>query len=169
MFPNYELAHEMFATLLDEASRSPRQRMFRNLHQSHDEPVQRLVIAMQPSSYVPIHRHSRAHQWELFLVLAGQVDLLVFDEQGKLCWRNTLTAGASLTGLELPSGVWHSVVCDAASVFLEVKQGPFDPSQPREIAPFCPDEQHNNSPAFLRWLKTATVGDMSPWPCENLT
>ena len=163
--PKFELARPFFDELLAQAASSPRRRMFRNIHQSHDEPVQRLVIAMLPDSYVPIHRHNRQHQWEMFIVLAGSVDMLCFDEQGVVTFRQTLTAGQSYTGLELPPGVWHTLVCDTPCVFIEIKQGPFDPNQPRDTAPFCPVEQSTDCPQFLRWLKQAQLGDMSSW-CE---
>lgn len=161
--PKIELASPLFDELLAQAALSPRRRMFRNIHQSHDEPVQRLVIAMLPDSYVPVHRHSRQHQWEMFIVLAGAVDMLAFDEQGIVIFRQRLSAGQPYTGLELPPGVWHTLVCNEPCVFIEIKQGPFDPHQPRETAPFCPVEQSTSSPRFLQWLKQAHVGDTSLW------
>lgn len=163
--PKIELSSLLFDELLAQAALSPRRRMFRNIHQSHDEPVQRLVIAMLPDSYVPVHRHSLQHQWEMFIVLAGSVDMLAFDEQGVVMFRQQLSAGQLYTGLELPPGVWHTLVCNEPCVFIEIKQGPFDPNQPRETAPFCPVEQSTSSPKFLHWLKQAHVGDTSLW-CE---
>ncbi len=157
------LDQSLFTELLDAAAKSPRRRAFRNLHRDFAEPVQRVLIAIQPDSYVPPHRHVEAQQWELFVVLAGSVDFFQFDEQGRITDRRTLTAGAALVGLELAPGHWHSIVAATeGAVFLEVKQGPFDPSQPRHFAAFAPGEQDAQAAVYLNWLRTATAGDASP-------
>lgn len=162
-FAGMLLDQSLFNALLEAAAQSPRRRAFKNLHQDFAEPVQRVVIAIQPDSYVPPHRHVEAHQWELFVVLAGSIDFCQFDDAGLLTARNTLTAGSALTGLELAAGVWHSIVAaSGGAVFLEVKQGPFDPAQPRFFAPFAPAEQDMQAGAYLAWLSTAKPGDQSP-------
>lgn len=156
------LDQSLFSALLDAAAQSPRRRAFKNLHQDFAEPVQRVVIAIQPDSYVPPHRHVEIQQWELFVVLAGSVDFLQFDDAGQLTTRSTLTAGSALTGLELRPGAWHSIVAaPGGAVFLEVKQGPFDPAQPRHFAPFAPAEQDPEASAYLAWLSTAEPGARS--------
>lgn len=157
------LDQSLFTELLDAAARSPRRRAFRNLHRDFAEPVQRVLIAIQPDSYVPPHRHVEVQQWELFVVLAGSVDFFLFDDEGKVTSRRTFTAGSALTGLELAPGQWHSIMAATeGAVFLEVKQGPFDPSQLRHFATFAPTEQDAQAAAYLNWLRTATAGDASP-------
>ncbi len=162
-FAGMLLDQSLFNALLDAAAQSPRRRAFKNLHQDFAEPVQRVVIAIQPDSYVPPHRHVGAHQWELFVMLAGSIDFCQFDDAGRLTARQALTAGSVLTGLELAPGAWHSIVAKpGGAVFLEVKQGPFDPAQPRYFAPFAPTEQDIQAGAYLAWLNTALPGDQSP-------
>lgn len=157
------LDQSLFSSLLDAAAQSPRRRAFKNLHRDFAEPVQRVVIAIQSDSYVPPHRHVESQQWELFVVLAGSIDFCQFDDAGQLIARNTVTAGSALTGLELRPGIWHSIVAAAGgAVFLEVKQGPFDPAQPRHFAPFAPTEQDGQAGAYLAWLRTALPGAQSP-------
>ncbi|WP_031568398.1 WbuC family cupin fold metalloprotein [Rheinheimera texasensis] len=162
-FAGMLLDHSLFSALLDAAAQSPRRRAFKNLHQDFAEAVQRVVIAIQPDSYVPPHRHVEAHQWELFVVLAGSIDFCQFDDAGQLISRSTIVAGSTLAGLELAPGIWHSIVAaPGGAVFLEVKQGPFDPAQPRYFAPFAPTEQDLQAGAYLAWLRTALPGDQSP-------
>jgi cupin fold WbuC family metalloprotein len=44
-------------------------------------------------------------------------------------------------GVELPAGVWHTVVVLVdKSILFEVKGGPFDPSIAKELAPWAPEE-----------------------------
>ncbi len=63
-FAGMLLDQSLFSALLDAAAQSPRRRAFKNLHQDFADAVQRVVIAIQPDSYVPPHRHVEAHQWE---------------------------------------------------------------------------------------------------------
>jgi len=157
------LDQSLFTELLAAAAQQPRRRTFLNLHQDFAEPVQRVVIAIQPGSYVPPHRHIESQQWELFVMLAGCVDFLQFDDSGRVTARWPLQAGSSFSGLELAPGQWHTIVAPAqGAVFLEVKQGPFDPAQPRHFAPFAPTEQDLQAAFYQQWLCAATVGDISP-------
>ncbi len=153
------LDQHLFATLSQAAAASPRRRAFHNLHQDYAEPVQRVLIALLPDSYVAPHRHSQPSQWELFVVLSGRVDFIQFNEDGQVVSRHQLVAGSSLSGLQLAPGCWHSVTAPAGpAFFLEVKQGPYDPSQPRESAGFAPAEQTAQAASYLSWLQQATVG-----------
>lgn len=155
------LDQALFESLLADAAASPRRRSFLNLHQSHAEPVQRMIVAMHPDSYVPPHQHLLASQWELFVVLQGQIDFLLFSSAGQLLQKHRLAAGQSHTGLELAPGQLHSVVAvDGPAVFLEVKQGPFDPAQPRAMAAFAPAEQNRSAAGqFLQQMRLAQPGD----------
>jgi len=167
-FAGMLLDQSLFTELLHAAAQSPRRRAFMNLHKDFAESVQRVVIAIQPDSYVPPHRHMDAQQWELFVVLAGSVDFFQFDDAGRVTSRRTLAAGSTLVGLELAPGQWHSIVAAGeGAVFLEVKQGPFDPSQPRHFAAFAPAEQDAGSGAYLNWLRSANAGDVSPESQES--
>lgn len=152
---------QLFATLLVDAAQSPRRRSAFTLHQSYAEPVQRMLVAMQPDSYVQPHQHTGSAQWELFVMLQGQADFLVFSPAGQLLQKHRLAAGQSCTGLELSPGQFHSVVAvDGPVVFLEVKQGPFDPTAPRYYGSFAPAEAEPHAGAFLRQMQLAKVGDV---------
>lgn len=157
------LDQALFQQLLDTAAQSPRRRTSLNLHRDFAEPVQRVIIALHPDSYVPPHRHVENQQWELFVLLSGSADFLQFDDSGRVTARWPLTAGSSLVGLELAPGQWHTLVAlEPGAVFLEVKQGPFDPAQPRHFAPFAPTEQDPQASSYQQWLCAATVGALSP-------
>jgi cupin fold WbuC family metalloprotein len=158
-----QLDSALFQRLLDEAASSLRKRSFYTLHASHQEPVQRLVIGLLPDSFVPIHRHTQAHQWELFIILSGAVDLLVFDDAGRVSSRRRIEAGSALCAVELPPLTWHSIVCQQPAVFIEIKQGPFDASFPAQIADYSTLEQTDQTAACLAWLQQARVGELSPF------
>ena len=49
-----------------------------------DEPVQRLLNALEPNTYLPPHRHLQAQKQEIFLVLRGSVLTFLFDDKGTI-------------------------------------------------------------------------------------
>lgn len=154
-----QIDQTLMQSLLEQAANSPRRRVFLNLHQSHAEPVQRVLIAMLAGSYVVPHQHPLTGQFELFLVLHGALDLLQFNDQGLVIARQTLGAGLHQVGAELAPGVWHSLVASAqGAVFLEIKAGPFDPAAPRCFAEFAPSENSLKASEYQRWMQTAEVG-----------
>lgn len=167
-FPSFQIVYmvldqQLFATLLTNAAQNPRLRCAYTLHQSYAEPVQRMVVAMQPDSYVQPHQHTEPAQWELFVMLQGQVDFLLFSPAGQLLQKHRLAAGQSCAGLELAPGQFHSVVAvDGPAIFLEVKQGPFDPAAPRSYGQFAPAETDPHAGIFLQQMRQAQVGDFLP-------
>ena len=63
--------------LLDEtqakALQSPRLRMNYNFHEKLDDPINRLLNAMEPGTYLRPHRHLNPAKDEIFLLLRGKV------------------------------------------------------------------------------------------------
>jgi len=151
---------ELFADLTRKAAEAPRLRAHHIFHQSHEEPVQRLCIALKHGTYVRPHCHRTSGKWELLLVLRGDVDLLIFDDEGRVTERRVMSAGSGLSAIELTSDTWHSIVTKGAdAVIMEVKQGPFAPTAPEEFAAWAPAEGTDEVPGFLAWSATAQPGD----------
>ncbi|MFN7835777.1 MAG: WbuC family cupin fold metalloprotein, partial [Burkholderiaceae bacterium] len=56
-------------------------------------------------------------------------------------------------GAEVPASTWHTVIAlESGSVLLEVKAGPFDPSMPKDLAPWAPEEGASNARPYLQDL-----------------
>jgi cupin fold WbuC family metalloprotein len=151
---------ELFTDLLHKAAEAPRRRAHHIFHLSHDEPVQRLCIALKHGTYVRPHCHRISGKWELLLVLRGTVDLLLFDNAGNVTERRSMSAGGGLSAVELTSDTWHSVITTGEdAVIMEVKQGPFAPTAPEEFAAWAPPEGNDAVEAYLEWSATAQPGD----------
>lgn len=56
----------------EQAKQSPRLRMNYNFHERLDDPVNRLLNAMEPGSYIRPHRHLDPDKDEIFLLLRGK-------------------------------------------------------------------------------------------------
>lgn len=153
---------ETLADLRRQARASERQRAHLNVHDSPQAPVQRLFIAMEPDTYIRPHRHPRPGKWEFFVLLEGEIDLLVFDEDGVLQQRTVLSAGDT-RAVELPPGTWHTYVAQATgTVVLEVKEGPYLPTPAEDFASWAPVENTSAAGDCLAWLRRARPGDR--WP-----
>ncbi len=122
----------LIASLLEQAKTAPRRRTHFNLHESTDEPINRLVIAACPDTVVPPHRH--LDKFELFTVLAGGLTVYTYGDAGEVTGAYRL--GPDLLSVEIPAGVWHNFVAETACAALEVKAGPYAPLKPEESAPF---------------------------------
>ena len=156
------LLHLLPQTLLDElaarAAASPRLRAHHNIHATADDPVQRFLVVAQGESYFRPHCHAR--RGELALLLRGAVDVLLFDERGRVLARHPVGAGAGHFAYETPQGVWHTLVpATGGCAFLEIKQGPYDPATAVQYAAWAPAEGDAAVPAFRAWLRRAQPGE----------
>ncbi len=148
------------SALAAEAVASPRQRKNLNLHETPDDPIQRLCNAFEPGTYVRPHRHGST--WELFALLGGRAAVLTFDDAGRVTGRTELGVDANLI-VELPPATWHSLVAFVpGTVLFEVKQGPYRPTGEHDFAPWAPKEGDATAGAFVQWMERAAVGEHAP-------
>ncbi|MDR0795488.1 MAG: WbuC family cupin fold metalloprotein [Tannerella sp.] len=129
--------------LLDETSRkaaeTPRLRMNYNIHNRLDDPVNRMLNALDPGTYLCPHRHLTPPKTESYVVLRGELDALIFDDNGNLIQKITLNPETGNYGIDIPAGVWHSmIVKQPGTVIYEVKEGPFTPIAHEDFAPWAP-------------------------------
>jgi cupin fold WbuC family metalloprotein len=132
----------------------PRKRAHLLLHDGPADPVQRLMIALQPNSYVRPHHHSR--QWEMLILQQGRGVLLIFADNARLVDRIELSRTASV--VQIPIGMWHGFVVlerNTVTVVVEIKPGPFIPN---EFAHWAPEEEDANASTFIEWATDAAPG-----------
>ena len=142
------------ADMAAAAGTAPRRRAHATLHDESSDPVQRVVIALQPGTYVRPHRHADA-VWELFTLLDGALAVLTFDETGKVTGRAELRPGGDRIA-QLAPRQWHSVVALAPNTLaLEVKPGPYRPTTDKDFAAWAPAEGHDGAAAMVAWLERA--------------
>lgn len=153
------ITQEMLGQLAAQAQASPRLRANHNLHEQLADPIQRLAIAMEPSTYVRPHRHP--HTWELLYPLRGRFVVLHFDEAGVVIARTLL--GPESAVVETPAGVWHAVLSlDVGGVIFEVKHGPYTPIAPEDYAPWSSPEGTITAQRLNQWYAQAQIGALVP-------
>lgn len=149
----------LMAGLVDAARRSPRRRVHRNFHPGDDYPAHRLLIAMEPDSYVPPHRHLSPAKDETLLILRGSLGVVFFDALGKAERSFVLQAGGERLGVDIPHGVYHTVLAlEPGTVFFEAKAGPYVPVSAEERAAWAPQEGAAGVPAYLAGLRERCGG-----------
>ncbi|HKD55646.1 MAG TPA: WbuC family cupin fold metalloprotein [Steroidobacteraceae bacterium] len=154
------LPHALLDELAARAATSPRARAHHNIHATAEDPVQRFVVVARPESYFRPHRHTSRS--ELALVVRGRVDVLTFDDQGRVTARYAVGEGTESLAYDTPQGTWHTVVPGPDGMaILEVKQGPYDPATSAEFAPWAPAEGDPAVPRFRAWLRAARAGDVA--------
>ncbi len=147
-----------FENLTSQAKVGRRRRQHRNVHESYRDPCQRLFNAIEPGSYIRPHRHAADPREELLVAIRGSMALVTFNDEGAVRCVLRLSAdeygGDVVVGAEVPANVWHTVVAlQSGCVLLEVKAGPFDPNQPKDLAAWAPEEGTQEASIYLRDLE----------------
>ncbi|MDR0560788.1 MAG: WbuC family cupin fold metalloprotein [Prevotellaceae bacterium] len=126
-------------TVSAQAVGNARLRMNYNFHETLDDPLNRLLNAMEPNSYFPPHRHLNPDREELFLVLRGGVVVFIFNDEGVIVSSTEICPDKGVYGMEIEAGVWHSlVVLESQTVVYEVKRGPYAPLTHENVAKWAP-------------------------------
>lgn len=147
-------------TLLDEVSAEaralPRLRKNRNFHTHDEADCHRLIIAMEPGSYIRPHRHLSDNKDETLIVLRGALGVVFFDEEGAVVERAVMRAEGPTQGVTVPHGRFHTALSlEPGTVFFESKGGPYRPYTEAECAPWGPAEKEPQSAGYLRSLECA--------------
>jgi len=113
-------------------------------HLTELDAVHEMIIVHNQGYYVRPHRHFGKS--ESFHIVEGELDLLIFDENGNL--HKIVEMGEYASGkafyYRLSSSLFHSMLIKSASaVFHETTNGPFDP-QDTEYASWSPDKNSEN-------------------------
>jgi cupin fold WbuC family metalloprotein len=150
------ISNGLFDSVTALASASPRRRMNHNFHSRPDDNAHRLLNVLLHGTYIRPHRHVNPPKAEAFLVLEGAADVILFDDDGAVAVRYRLgeeSEGGRLWGVDLPPGVWHTVVARTdRAVCYEVKPGPWQPATDKEFAPWAPAEDDPAAASYNRAL-----------------
>ena len=96
---------KLLDTLTESAKNNPRKRMNYNFHPQLDDPIQRLLNALEPGTYLPPHRHLNPDKEEIFMVLRGKLVLIEFDDFGSMTSHMVIEPRNGSYGGEVAIGV----------------------------------------------------------------
>lgn len=134
------LGGEEIDFLKQQARISPRKRARICAHKSNDDALHEMVIAISADSYIHPHRH--VGKAESFHIIDGEVDVAVFDDDGKLS--DVIQLGPPGSGrsfyYRLSHSAFHTLLIRSDFLVVhEVTNGPFDRDQ-TVLASFAPNE-----------------------------
>jgi cupin fold WbuC family metalloprotein len=139
-----------------DARRNARRREILVLHEGDHDPLQRMLNAIEPGSYIRPHRHVEPPKAEGLVVLMGSVGFVTFDDSGAPEPDSfvLLSRPAGVLGVDYRAGLWHTFFAlESGTVVYEVKPGPYDSETDKEFAPWAPEEGADASVAYLERLE----------------
>ncbi len=143
----------LLARLTAEAEQASRLRKNRNFHPGDAYPAHRLLIAIEPGSYVAPHRHLDPDKDETLLVVSGRLGIVIFQAENAVDRSIVLQAGGEAIGIDIPHGIFHTVLAlEPGTVFFEAKAGPYVPIAESERAPWAPAEGTPTADDYLKEL-----------------
>ena len=152
--------------LLAQARASPRRRAIQRLHDDDWEHAHRMLNALLPGTYVRPHRHPNRYNGEGFILLRGRLAVLIFDEAGALNHAASccLSQANGCLGLDIPSGVWHSLIALEETVIYEIKGQPaggYVFESDKDFAPWSPAEDDLAATDFVKQLEKLAAAVVS--------
>jgi cupin fold WbuC family metalloprotein len=136
-----------------QARHSARKRMNLNFHEYAGDPLQRMLHAMRPGTYVQPHKHQNPDKREAFIILTGRVAVIEYDYTGNVVNHIVLDPKEGNYGAEIPPRTWHSLIAlEENSVVYEVKDGPYLAIQDKNFAKWAPREGDKGCSTFLKNL-----------------
>jgi len=150
----YIINNDRLNSLSEEAQKSPRKRKNFNFHSVLEDPINRMLNAMEPDTYTPPHKHENPDKREVFIVLRGSFAFFLYDDEGTITDIILLNKEKGVYGVEVPPRKWHSIMSlEKGSVVYEIKDGPYDAQTDKILATWAPVEGSSEVEEYLEYLK----------------
>jgi len=147
------VSEKLLNELSEKAKNSSRKRMNHNFHDDLADPINRMLNALEPETYLQPHKHENPDKREVFVLIRGSFVVIFFDETGNPTNFVLLNREKGNYAVEIPVGAWHTVIAlEAGSVFYEVKDGPYLPINDKNFASWAPKESDKGCGEYLSKL-----------------
>ncbi len=130
-----------------------RKRMNYNFHPQLEDPINRMLNAMEPGTYIRPHKHEDPDKFEIFLALRGRFVTIIFDEEGNITDHAILDNREGKYGVEIPERAYHMLLSlEPGSVAYEIKEGPYRTSTAKNFASWAPVEEDPEVESYIEKL-----------------
>ncbi len=132
---------KILEVLTEEAQNSERKRKNKNYHEGESDPVQRMLNAFEPDTYVRPHTHLNPDKREVFIILKGKLLVIFFSEDGAIIDHVILDSNSETYAVEIKPGEWHTATgLEEGTVVYEIKDGPYNVLDDKNFAVWAPEE-----------------------------
>lgn len=139
--------------VLRQAKESPRKRINFNFHDGPTDPLQRMLNAMQPGTYLQPHKHENPDKREVFMALTGRFVVVQFKDDGSISDHMILDPSVGEFAAEVKARTYHTIIClSPDSVIYELKDGPYDVADDKHFASWAPKEGEAGCLQYLAGL-----------------
>jgi len=146
-----KIGKDKIQNLIEQSSNSPRLRSHLNIHDSWEDDIQRLLIALQPGTFIRPHYHPEPDKKEMIILLQGKCSCINFDKEGNITESYMLSHESGNLVCEFPPSEFHSIFChDQNTVIMEVKKGPYKPLPTECFALWSPEENSPQKDLYLQ-------------------
>ncbi|HLZ03200.1 MAG TPA: WbuC family cupin fold metalloprotein [Bradyrhizobium sp.] len=126
---------------------SPKRRARINAHPDGEDALHEMIIAIDPSSYIRPHKHPGKS--EAFHIIEGEVDIVVFDDEGEIS--RVVALGEPGSGrsfyYRMSKPFFHTLIIRSDMLIVhEITNGPFRP-QGTVFADFAPEDSEPDKAA----------------------
>lgn len=145
------ITNKLLQSLVADAQQSTRRRMNYNFHINLSDLCQRLLIGIEPGSYIRPHRHRDKD--ETMLVVSGKIGIVFFNPDGSIQNKAILAQGTENIGANISANTFHSFVSlEPGTVFFESKEGPYQTLLPEEWGQWAPAESDGQAKEYYEQL-----------------
>lgn len=130
---NIKIDTALLDSLTVQAKASSRLWTNHDLRNSDTDTSQRILIAVEPNSKIPIHRHRKTSQ--TIVVVRGSVVGEFYDEYDRICEDTyVISPFGPIYGLNIPIGKWHSIrALESGTIILVMQDGAYEMIQECDI------------------------------------
>jgi cupin fold WbuC family metalloprotein len=148
-----EVDQSIVETLRRAVADAPLKRVRLNAHAGPGEIVQEMILAVARESYIPPHKHPGKS--ESFHIVAGELDVVLFDDDGRI--QEILRLGDFASGkpfyYRTAQPYFHAVVVRSdLAIFHETTNGPFLKEETL-FAAWAPKEEGPEADVYLAGLR----------------
>ena len=140
-------------SVINKARNSARKRINFNFHEAADDPLQRMLNAMHPGTYLQPHKHENPDKREVFLALTGRFVVVQFKDDGSISDHMILDPSKKEFAAEVNARTYHCIIClEPDSIIYELKDGPYDPADDKNFADWAPTEGEAGCSEYLNGI-----------------
>lgn len=152
-----KIDQSLLDALTSKASSVPRLRINHNFHEGDSDPLQRMLNAMEPGTYIRPHLHMNPDKREAFICLRGRFMVVEYNDDGTIHDFIILDPQEGNFACEIAAGRYHNMIAlCSGSVAYELKDGPYDPATDKKFAPWAPEEGSSGTSKFIASILNQT-------------